>query len=94
VASAQHSIVINMYGYADTDINDIILGKLATAHGYVQMSLDKTQAPGVHEKPLPGEMGQRGFGNSIAIGSSSDLCDLAPQGRSRFVTGRHSGRGH
>jgi hypothetical protein len=70
-ASAQHSIVINMYGYTDTDINDIILGKLASAHVYVQMSLDKTQAAGVYEKPLLEKWTNTGFGNSIAIGISS-----------------------
>ncbi len=71
LASAQHSVVINMYGYDDDELNDIILGKLTDAHIYVQMSLDKSQAAGVHEKPLLEKWSNAGFGNSIAIGTSS-----------------------
>jgi phosphatidylserine/phosphatidylglycerophosphate/cardiolipin synthase-like enzyme len=44
--SAQHSIVVNMYGYDDTELNSIIEGKLADEHIYVQMSLDRSIAIG------------------------------------------------
>ena len=41
-----------MYGYDDSDLNDIILAKLVATHIYVQISLYKRQAGGIHEKPL------------------------------------------
>jgi hypothetical protein len=52
LASAQHSLVLNMYGYDDDELDDIIRAKLAAEHVYVQMSLDKSQAGGVHERKL------------------------------------------
>ena len=71
IASAQHAIVINMYGYDDDDIDDIIRNKLRSEHVYVQMSLDKSQAGGVHERELLAQWDHSKFGNSIAIGSSA-----------------------
>ena len=71
LASAQHSLVLNMYGYDDDELDAIIREKLAEEHVYVQMSLDKSQAGGVHEKALLGKWSNTGFGNSIAIGTSS-----------------------
>src|SRR5436309_4139400 len=50
--STQKSIVLNMYGYDDDELNDIIMSKLKDGHVYVQMSLDKSQAGGVHERQL------------------------------------------
>ena len=71
LASAQHSIVINMYGYDDDDIDKIIREKLAAEHVYVQMSLDRSQAGGKHEADILREWSNDSFGNSIAIGTSS-----------------------
>ena len=42
--SAQHSIVVNMFGYDDDELNKIIQSKLADEKVYVQMSLDRSQA--------------------------------------------------
>jgi phosphatidylserine/phosphatidylglycerophosphate/cardiolipin synthase-like enzyme len=71
IASAQHAIVINMYGYDDDDIDEIVRAKLKSEHVYVQMSLDKSQAGGVHERKLLEQWSNNAFGNSIAIGSSA-----------------------
>lgn len=71
LASAQHSLVLNMYGYDDDELDAIIREKLKSKHVYVQMSLDKSQAGGVHEKALLAKWSNTGFGNSIAIGTSS-----------------------
>lgn len=71
LASAQHSIVINMFGYDDDELDETIRAKLANENVYVQMSLDKTQAGGVHERDLLANWDHDAFGNSIAIGSSS-----------------------
>ncbi|MCW2934712.1 MAG: hypothetical protein JWM19_5674, partial [Actinomycetia bacterium] len=71
LSSAQHSIVVNMFGYDDDELNKIIQGKLADEHVYVQMSLDRSQASGEHEKQILASWVNDAFGNSIAIGTSS-----------------------
>ncbi len=71
LGSAQHSIVVNMFGYDDEELNAIIQQKLADEHVYVQMSLDRGQAAGVHEREILARWNNDAFGNSIAIGSSS-----------------------
>jgi phosphatidylserine/phosphatidylglycerophosphate/cardiolipin synthase-like enzyme len=71
LASTQKSLVLNMYGYDDTDLNDIILAKVHDAHIFVQMSLDKSQAGGVHERDLLATWHNALIGNSIAIGHST-----------------------
>lgn len=70
LGSAQHSLVLNMYGYDDPELDELIRGKLDSKHVYVQMSLDKSQAGGVHEKVLLAKWSNDAFGNSIAIGTS------------------------
>jgi phosphatidylserine/phosphatidylglycerophosphate/cardiolipin synthase-like enzyme len=71
IASAQHSLVLNMYGYDDDELDALIRSKLDAAHVYVQMSLDKTQAAGKRERGLLAKWNNDEFGNSIAIGTSS-----------------------
>lgn len=71
IASAQHSLVLNMYGYDDDELDTLIRTKLDAAHVYVQMSLDKTQAAGKRERSLLAKWSNDAFGNSIAIGTSS-----------------------
>jgi hypothetical protein len=69
--SAQHSIVLNMFGYDDEELDAIIRQKLSQGHVYVQMSLDSTQASGKHESEILKRWENDGIGNSIAIGSSA-----------------------
>jgi phosphatidylserine/phosphatidylglycerophosphate/cardiolipin synthase-like enzyme len=71
LGSAQHSIVVNMFGYDDEQLNKIIQDKLTDEHVYVQMSLDRSQAGGVHERQILARWANNSFGNSIAIGTSS-----------------------
>ena len=71
LTSAQHSVVLNMYGYDDDELDGILRTKLASGHVYVQMSLDRSQAGGVHERALLKAWQADGVGNSIAIGTSS-----------------------
>jgi hypothetical protein len=71
LGSAQHSIVVNMFGYDDDELNKIIQEKLADEKVFVQMSLDRSQASGVHEKQILAKWSNNSFGNSIAIGTSS-----------------------
>lgn len=69
VGSAQDSIKVNMYGY-DDDALDSILHSKAALHGFCfQMSLDKSQAGGVHEKALVSPWASS-LGTSVAVGTS------------------------
>ena len=70
LGSAQHSIVINMFGYDLDSANEVILAKAADPAIYLQMSLDRSQAGGVHEKALLATWQSDKAGNSIAIGTS------------------------
>src|ERR687885_1124967 len=69
--SAQHSLVLNMYGYADDELDATIRAKLADESFYVQMSLDKSQAGGVHERDLLKRWSSEAFGNSVPFATSS-----------------------
>src|SRR5487761_1087718 len=71
LGTAQHSIVVNMFVYDDDELNKSIQEKLADENVYVQMSLDRSQAAGVHEKQILASWANDSFGNSIAIGTSS-----------------------
>lgn len=71
LSSAQRSLVMNMYGYDDDELDEIIRRKLGEEHVHVQMSLDKSQAGGKHEKAILSQWSNTEFGNSIAIGTSS-----------------------
>jgi hypothetical protein len=69
--STQHSLVLNMYGYDDAELDGIIREKILADHIYVQMSLDKTQAGGKAESALLKKWRNDADGASIAIGTSS-----------------------
>jgi hypothetical protein len=71
LTSAQRSLVLNMFGYDDDDLDAIIRDKLETQHVFVQMSLDKSQAGGKHEQEILKKWDNDAFGNSIAIGTSA-----------------------
>jgi hypothetical protein len=71
LTSAQHSVVLNMYGFDDTELDNIIRGHATTDHVFVQMSLDKSQAGGIAEKTILQNWNNQAIGTSIAIGTSS-----------------------
>ena len=66
LGSAQHSVVVNMFGYDDDELNKIIQGKLADEKVYVQMSLDRSQATGAHEKQILANWANDAFGANAA----------------------------
>ena len=70
LTSATKSLVIAMYGFDDSQLNDVIKSKLTDDNVYVQMSLDSTQAAGKAERPLLAPWLNDNPGNSIAVGHS------------------------
>ncbi|MDE2104386.1 MAG: hypothetical protein KGL39_44520 [Patescibacteria group bacterium] len=70
VLSASHSLVVAMYGFDDPDVNKVIQTKLDDEHVFVQMSLDRSQAGGAHEKQLLATWSQADLNSSVAIGNS------------------------
>jgi phosphatidylserine/phosphatidylglycerophosphate/cardiolipin synthase-like enzyme len=70
LSSATKSVVVSMYGYDDEELDAVLRDKLESDKIFVQMSLDKTEAAGVHEKEILAKWDNDGVGNSIAIGRS------------------------
>jgi phosphatidylserine/phosphatidylglycerophosphate/cardiolipin synthase-like enzyme len=68
LGSAQHSLVVAMYGYDDDEFATIIKSKLGQPDCFVSLTLDSSQAGGTHEKALLAE--QNYPASSIAIGRS------------------------
>lgn len=68
VQSAHRSLVVAMYGFDDDEVADAVRAKMDDPGIYVQLTLDSSQAGGVHEKAL---LQRAGFpSNSVAIGRS------------------------
>lgn len=59
------SLKINMFGFDDQELNDAILALFKVPSVHVQVSLDKSQAGGVHEKAI------------IAADQENDPVDMA-----------------
>lgn len=68
VASAQHSVIICMYGFDDDELADIIHAKLADPSIVVQLTLDSSQAAGKHERLILER--EQYPASSVAIGRS------------------------
>src|SRR5260370_29722251 len=46
------SVKMNMFGYDDDDLNKLLMGLVANPSVMVQVTLDKSQASGAHEKAI------------------------------------------
>ena len=66
--SASKSLVLSMFGFDDDELANIIKEKLESEHIYVQITLDSSQAGGVHERVLLAR--EEYPASSIAIGRS------------------------
>jgi len=73
IASAQHSLVVNMFGLTDQKLTALLHDKLQDSRVYVQISLDRSQAAGTTEAALLKEYLNDKEGNSVAIGTSEKL---------------------
>ena len=71
---ASVSIYLNMFGYDDEELNDIIMAKIHDPHITCVITLDKSQSGGVHEKRLLDSDAAKdpvGFSTHFVIGQSA-----------------------
>lgn len=70
IGSCRRSLVVAVYGYDDDELAGMIAHLLDDPSIYVQITLDRSQAGGVHEKALLTKYAHEMTGNSVAIGNS------------------------
>ena len=69
LARCSRSLRLNMFGYDDDELDQIIQGLVASEHVMVQGTLDKSQASGVHERKILAGW-DTAMRNSFAVGQS------------------------
>lgn len=70
LARCARSLRMNMFGYDDDELDQIIQGLVDSEHVFVQGTLDKSQAAGAHERKILAGWNQA-MRNSFAIGQSA-----------------------
>ena len=68
------SVKMNMFGYDDDDLNKVLIGLVQNPAVMVQVTLDKSQSGGAHEKAiLSSDMAQdaAGCANDFVVGESA-----------------------
>ena len=70
LARCSRSLRLNMFGYDDDALDTIIRGLVASEHVFVQGTLDKSQASGVHERKILATW-DPAMRNSFAVGQSA-----------------------
>jgi hypothetical protein len=70
LARCARSLRLNMFGYDDDELDEVIRHLIESEHVYVQGTLDKSQSGGVHEKKILAGWSSE-VRNSFAIGQSA-----------------------
>ena len=70
LARCSRSLRLNMFGYDDDELDQIIRGLVDSEHVFVQGTLDRSQAGGVHEAKILGAW-DPAMRNSFAVGTSA-----------------------
>lgn len=70
LSRCSRSLYLNMFGYDDDQLDALIKGLIDSEHVFVQGTLDKSQAGGVHEKKILAQWDDAVRG-SFAIGQSA-----------------------
>jgi len=70
LGSACHSITLAMYGYDDDELAAMVASALQDPRIFVSVTLDRSQATGVHERAILEKYQHEMTGNSVAIGTS------------------------
>lgn len=70
LSHCSNSLRMNMFGYDDDELDSVIRVLVDSSHIFVQGSLDKSQAGGVHEKKILAGWNDA-MRNSFAIGQSA-----------------------
>jgi hypothetical protein len=70
LARCSRSLRFNQFGYDDDELDEIIRGLVASEHVFVQGTLDRSQAGGVHEKRILAGW-DPAMRNSFAVGQSA-----------------------
>lgn len=70
LARCSKSLRLSMFGYDDDELNEIIMGLIKNHHVFVQGTLDKSQAGGVHERKILATW-DAATRSSFAIGQSA-----------------------
>ena len=68
------SVKMNMFGYDDDDLNTVLMGLVQNPSVMVQVTLDKSQSGGAHEKAIlsaDAAQNQEGFANDFVVGQSA-----------------------
>ncbi len=68
------SVKMNMFGYDDDSLNNVLMGLVQNPSVMVQVTLDKSQAAGPAEKTILGSdtaQDAQGFANDFVVGESS-----------------------
>ncbi len=74
LSRATTSIYLNMFGFDDEELNDILMTKIADPSILCVITLDKSQAGGVHEKRILDSDAAKdptGFSSHFVVGSSA-----------------------
>ena len=70
IGSAKFSVVVAMFGYDDDELAQMLDTFLLDPTMHVQITLDRSQAGGVHERAILSKFRNEMRGNSVAIGTS------------------------